>query len=453
MNDTEQQIQNNLTDIQLEMSIIGFKIQQKLTFNSGTNTNQEKLTKLLKTTEQLFSQYLEDFKEKKTSNETKENYMKYFTKFKELNETIKEKKKQLLTTIPQENGIELKSTRTSEAIEISAPTPASPIFNQLNIGGSIIDINSELFTNYSTKEIMSSFDSKSILKTEFKFNDSTLSTSIVKTDTIATVNEKYTIHVIDVEFGYKGVKKNWFVRRRFSEFKSLDSYIQKTIPNDKMVSTFPYGSYVSNFLSTFEKSFIDDRKKKLDEYLESVVEIFPQGLIVFLEFLSSPFSFLFFSDQNLIMKELLEFKQKKRSLLKSRLCEEISKENFENEYNEMLLKGDEFIVYLKSNFYKMIILSSGKTYLVSWKNLMNPEIHTSKLFYFYLDDVKSISSVPNSFKSDGMESFQIALKTGELLTISSRYKHDIITITDSFINQGNNIRDKIIHGIQSIHSK
>lgn len=141
--------------------------------------------------------------------------------------------------------------------------------------------------------------------------------------------------------------------------------------------------------------------------------------------------------------------------MRSKLLEEqdeLYNEKFEIEYQNLLLKGDEFIVFLKSNYYKMLILDSGKTYLISWKNIINPtETQSSKLFYFYLDDVKSISSIPNSFRSDGLESFTIALKTGELFVFSSRYKHEIMSIADTFISKGLKSRELIIQGIQSIN--
>ena len=130
-------------------------------------------------------------------------------KFQELNELIKTKKKELSITIPRSfvDSVELKSTRNSEMeeeVENEIETKEEKKFNELKIGESMIRIEEEVFGNNDSSKIInlkpSLYDDEIISKTEFKFNESTLSTLIVKNETITTLNEKYTVKILEKNF-------------------------------------------------------------------------------------------------------------------------------------------------------------------------------------------------------------------------------------------------------------
>ena len=130
-------------------------------------------------------------------------------KFQELNELIKTKKKELSITIPRSfvDSVELKSTRNSEMeeeVENEIETKEEKKFNELKIGESMIRIEEEVFGNNDSSKIInlkpSLYDDEIISKTEFKFNESTLSTLIVKNETITTLNEKYTVKILKKNF-------------------------------------------------------------------------------------------------------------------------------------------------------------------------------------------------------------------------------------------------------------
>ena len=135
-------------------------------------------------------------------------------KFQELNELIKTKKKELSITIPRSfvDSVELKSTRNSEMEEEvenenEIETKEEKKFNELKIGESMIRIEEEVFGNNDSSKIInlkpSLYDDEIISKTEFKFNESTLSTLIVKNETITTLNEKYTVKILEKFFFLK----------------------------------------------------------------------------------------------------------------------------------------------------------------------------------------------------------------------------------------------------------